>query len=510
MAGVNVLAQREITFTSTPQDWYESSAVSGTYFRRAALSPFVSADTSATGSEGSTQTTLQGWYYLAYIRVQGAYGYDTVILSTEAVNPLYTGRYSIGPYAPGAVMPAGSAPVPFVQGGMNDGAQVTTNFPIASAPSTCGNGADGTTAAPMPEPASGWWTGTVCPFGHASYVAAPVQTGRSFTVEVTALDANGLATTTKMMPAIGLYAASDAAGSLPSIAAQPIAFNAMAVGTTVVNASVGSSGGVRVGIADERGEGRPDFGYQARIFYADRLTPGLVPSGGGDVTITGTGFRSGNQVQVNGVAVTVKSWTANTIVFTAPDLSGVGATAGTALDVTVLDGGTGAVSTMSGVLTYEAAGQQAHTMLLVATPGTPAPMNVVDTGVFSVREVAADGVTAVAGSIVVFSVGAGAAVLGACGGATCSVTTDATGLAQTTVKPTAAGLLSLQATDGSLQQSVALTAVLQASKMALVQAPAAAEVVGQGSALPFYVDCKRSDYIQCCAGLGGHGNVQLV
>ena len=488
MTGVNVLVRRGITFSSTPQDWYESSTVTGTYFRRQPLSPFVSGDTSATGSEGSVQTALQGSYFFPYMQVQGIYKNDTVIVSTEPVNPLYTGRLSLGPYAPGAVSPAGRAPIPFSAGGVGLGSQVLANFKIADAPSVCGDGADGTLLAPLQEPASGWWKATLCPFGHAAYVTAAVKPDRTFSVEVTALDEDGLATTRELMPVLGVFAASDAAGSLPSIAIQPLAFNSLAVGTTSVHATVSSSGGVRVGVADQRGEGRPDFAYQARFFYADSISPALVPSDGADATITGTGFRTGNLVQVNGVAVTVKSWSANSILLTVPPLSVVGAAAGTPVDVTVRDRGTGAVSTMMGALTFQAAGQpQPNTMLLVAVPGSPASVGAPAFGVFSVRMMASDGVTPVVGATVVFSVGAGSATFGACSGPSCGVSTDANGLAQSSVTPTAAGLLNLQATCGGVQQSVSLTAQLQPLQMKLGGAPANAEVVGQASAAPFYV-----------------------
>ena len=488
MTGVNVLVQRGITFSSIPQDWYESSTVTGTYFRRHALSPFVRGDTSATGSEGSAQTALQGSYFFPYMQVQGVYKNDTVIVSTEPVNPLYTGRSSLGPYAPGTVSPAGRAPVPFLTGLVNIGSQVRANFKISDAPSVCGDGADGTMLAPIQEPASGWWNATLCPFGHTAYVAAAVKPDRTFSVEVTALDADGLATTREMMPVLGVFAATDAAGSLPSIAVQPLAFNSLAVGTTFVHATVSSSGGVRIGVADERGEGRPDFAYQARFFYADSVSPALVPSDGADVTITGTGFRTGNQVQVNGVAATVKSWSANMIVVTVPSLSLVGATAGTPVDVTVRDRGTGAVSTMTSVLTFQAAGQpQPNTMSLVAVPGSPASVGATASGVFSVRMMASDGMTPVVGATVVFSVGAGSATFGACSHSSCGVLTDANGLAQTSVTPTTAGLLNLQATCGGVQQSVSLTAQLQPLQMRLAGSPANAEVVGQASVAPFYV-----------------------
>ncbi len=50
---------------------------------------------------------------------------------------------------------------------------------------------------------------------------------------------------------------------------------------------------LRMVIADQRGAGRPDFNYQARVLYADSVAPASLPASGGTITITGTGFRTG-------------------------------------------------------------------------------------------------------------------------------------------------------------------------------------------------------------------------
>ncbi len=59
--------------------------------------------------------------------------------------------------------------------------------------------------------------------------------------------------------------------------------------------------GLRFVIADARGDGRPDFAYQARVLYADTIQPADTSLSGGQITISGMGFRAGNQVLVNGV-----------------------------------------------------------------------------------------------------------------------------------------------------------------------------------------------------------------
>ena len=64
---------------------------------------------------------------------------------------------------------------------------------------------------------------------------------------------------------------------------------------------------LRIAIADQRGDGRPDFNYGARVLYADSLNPATVSAAGGTVTINGMGFRTGNTVSVNGVAVNLQT-----------------------------------------------------------------------------------------------------------------------------------------------------------------------------------------------------------
>ena len=130
-------------------------------------------------------------------------------------------------------------------------------------------------------------------------------------------------------------------------------------GTTTLNAAPfasGAGGTVRIGIADQRGDGRPDFTYQARLFYADTLAPAVLGGSGGTVTVAGMGFRAGNAVTINGVAAQETSWSSTAIVVTVPGMAMVNAVSGTAVDVVVSDLGTGASSTMTAALTYEATG----------------------------------------------------------------------------------------------------------------------------------------------------------
>jgi hypothetical protein len=491
MSGVNVLMARETPYTTTPDAWYSVSAATGSAFRRSGLSPFVAAATSATGSMGTTSTGSRGAFSMPYLPMEDGAAFQNEVITTEPLNALYIGSLAVGPYGIGAVAPAGSSPVPF-QWQANAGDGQSVNFTIADAPSVCGNGLDGTASLPAAAPASGWWDGLLCGYGHASYAALSVRAGRSLTVEVTALDENGNATTTKAMPVIGLFAPTDAAGSLPSLGVAASAFQSMEVGTTTLAAqpfAAGGAGGVvRVGIADERGEGRPDFTYQARIFYADSVTPAevSVSSANATVTISGMGFRQGNEVLVNGVAAQVSSWTSTTIVAAVPSMAAAGATAGTGVDVEVVDLGTGATTTMTGALSY-GVGTLPDNMLLVSAPIGPQFVGSVVATPFAVRMLGSDGATPLAGQAVVFSTAAGTAQFTACGAATCTVTTDANGMASVSVDPLQAVAITLQATALGLTQTATFSGEADGSVMKVLSTPPAMIPVGTVGSTGFAV-----------------------
>ena len=488
MAGVNVVVQRQEM--NLPLDaWEEVTAVTGAQFRRADVSPFVAAGAGTVASMGTVSQQFPGYYQVPYIPLDAGYTFANLTVSTEAVNPLYTNAYSLGPYALNAVAPSGSSPVPVTSFQVGATFSVPENFSIADAAGVCGTGLDGVAADPAQIAATGWWNATLCGYGHASYLGVDVKPGRTFTIEATALDANGLATTAKAMPVIGLFAPGDYTsqpGNLPSLGVAVTAFQGLAYGTTVLSGSTGQLNRVTIGVADERGDGRPDYPYQGRMFYADNVEPAKVPSTGGTVTITGLGFRGGNALLINGVAATVSSWSANAIVATVPTMSAAHATGGTAVDVEVLDRGTGATSTITGGLIYSAAASLPNAMILLSAPAGTLPVGVAAAVPLSVRVVAQDGVTPIAGDKIVFSTTTGSASFG-CGASLCSAVTDATGIATTGVTPLGPGAITLQAADGTLLQTASFTAQSQPNSMAVLLAPTGSFPVGSPMATPFVV-----------------------
>ncbi len=490
MEGVNVLIRRSAN--GEPADtWFENSAVTGATFRRSTRSPFVPGDTTTLGSMGSTDATLAGFYSVAYIPIEsvGDTPWQNLAFSTEPVNPLYSGTYSLGPYTLGVVQPSGSSPQPvgtYVDG---PGTEQPQDFLIRDAAFACGNGQDGTAAAPAEIAATGWWTGLLCGYGHASYTTVNVHSNRSFTLEVTALDEQGIATEGKAMPVIGLFAPTDTPGALPSLGVTPAAFQSLTFATTSLHANTGHLASVSFGIADERGDGRPDFNFQGRLFYADTVSPSIIAPAGATLTLAGFGFRSGNTVTINGVNAGLISSTANTIVVTAPSMASARATDGTPVDVVVTDVGTGASTTLFSALTYHAGTALPNSMRVVSAPVGAGYVGDAMSVPFAVQVVAADGVTPVVGDAITFSAVSGSASLGACSasGAPCTVLTNANGMASTQVTPLQPGAVTIRAADATLSQSTTFNANAQAGSILVFAAPSGNLPVGVMAQPYFFV-----------------------
>jgi hypothetical protein len=456
MQGVNVVVHRLEPFWNYPEEWESASAVSGYLFRRSSanpVSPHIS--TTPTSGMGTTVASFEGAFNIYRIPLYDWEPWQSLVISTQPINPLYTGAYAVGPYETNAVQPSGSTNIQVATVMSPFGVYQYTNT-IDDAAATCDISGDGTESAPALAPGSGWWTGNLCSYGHSAWTQFTVRPGRTFTLEVTAQDEQRQATTSKALPVIGLWNASDPAGIAPSIASAPTAFNSAVNGTTTLTAQSGTGSllySLRMAIADQRGDGRPDYGYQARILYADSIAPASVPSFGGQVTITGMGFRPGNTVEVNGVTATVSSWTANTITVVVPSLH---ATTAITADVTVRDLVSGSTTTMSGALTYAA--PQPTLVLLSAPAGqifTGSPANVP----FAVQLLQSDGVTPIIGAAVGFSFTGAQVRFDACGGSSCTLSTDAEGRVSTTVTPLVPGVITLSTVGSGSTVTASFTAI---------------------------------------------------
>lgn len=431
-------------------DYQLVSGVTGVYYQASVISP-------VTGTQAVDQGGQQGYQEgLEIMRVVPLEGLSDVHIYSEPINPLYTGEYAIGPYVHTPSTPSGSTqtwtawsafPVP-------DQAQGVT-VSASDAAATCQPGNDGTEDSPAMLSTGGWQMGQLCGWGHNSWWAATIKAGRTWTLETTATDEAGRATIGKAEPVMGVWNAGDPTGTVPTVAIGAVPFNALALGVTQLHMdSTPSDSAVRIVVGDAYGMGRPDFTYATRLLYADSVQPLSVGAGGGTLIITGTGFKRGNAVLINGVAAAVQSWTDTQIVAFAPSAQAAGLVAGATADVSVIDPQTGGETTIAGALTYT----NATDLLRIVT--APTLLNTVETAAtpFTVEVFAADGVTPVGGATVQFALTAGSAALAACGSAnSCNVTTNSDGLAQTALTGGALGALTVTATEVSGGASVQVT-----------------------------------------------------
>src|ERR1019366_8819168 len=113
------------------------------------------------------------------------------------------------------------------------------------------------------------------------------------------LDETGQPTETKLLPVIGIWQLSDQSGN-PAPASTPSAFNSTTWGMSRLDAQFSATDTFRVGVADYRGDGRPDYFYHARLLYSDTVTPARLSLAGGVTTLNGVGFTPGLHVSVAG------------------------------------------------------------------------------------------------------------------------------------------------------------------------------------------------------------------
>ncbi len=438
MDWVNVTARRQNN--GITEDWQTTSALTGYMYSQAAGTPLNS--TPAINA-GSTTNGLDGYFTFRRVPLNGV---SNIFFTTEGINPLYSGEFAVGPYVRPPVTPSGSSVTTVDWSAVSTGDRPVNTFLTANdAASTCNPGQDGTESAPAVLDASGWQKGQLCGWAHNSWFNVSVAAGHSWTLEVTATDETGASTVNKAQPVMGVWDASDPAGTSPTVASQPVPFNSLALGMTQIQIGAPSADQtVRFSVSDQFGAGRPDFTYTARLLYAATVSPATLGVGGGRIVVSGTGFRQGNQLFVNNTPAQVLSWTATQIVANAPALAVAGAPLGTPLTVTVVDAQTAGSASISNALTYEVL---PNLMQQVSAPaaletGVPAPTP------FAVRVLTSDGLSPVPGALVTFAVVTGSAQFGACGTATiCTLASDAHGVVQTTVLGGAPGAVVLSATE---------------------------------------------------------------
>ncbi|CAN5722888.1 hypothetical protein BH10ACI4_BH10ACI4_35020 [soil metagenome] len=458
MQGVNVVGRRLEQFRSDTdvESWQTISSVSGARFRRISTNPVAGQDSDMSASMGTPGDFYEGWYLFSRVPMLPGF-WQWIVVETEPVNPLYVGAYSVGPYTQNTVQPSGDSTTykAGIMGSYSD--YEWFDFTVNGAAAVCTR-PGGSEATPQQVDVSGWWAGQLCGYGQTAWSGLTVKANRSLTVEVTAKDELGSATANKSMPVIGVWRSGDALGSAPALAAKD-ALNGVAAGMTSLTVSGMAGGALRMAIVDRRGDGRPDFHFGGRVLYSDSVSPANVAASGGVVTISWMGFRAGNTVAVNGVAATVQSWTSTSIMATVPSSRSFasGARSAVTANIVVRDLATGGATTMSGALQYAAPLPEG--MTVVSAPSGTAFVGVATGTAFAVRILQADGVTPVVGEPVTFSATAGTASFSACAAASCTVLTDVTGVASTTVTPLSAGAIGLLAVGDTTRAAAGFTAV---------------------------------------------------
>ncbi len=200
---------------------------------------------------------------------------------------------------------------------------------------------------------------------------------------------------------------------------------------------------VRLGIADERGDGRPDYAYEGWVLYADTVSPARLPASGGAIVIRGMGFRSTDTVLVAGQAALITSISPNEITAIAPAAAS-GVTGSVDVEVDDLPAYY-AAAVISGGISYNSGTGDALTLVT-------APMGTVSIGVpepFTVT--ALDANQSPAGGVsVVYTLVSGTASLG-CGLTTCTVAATGDGRATLNVTATSSAwsIVTASLTNGS-------------------------------------------------------------
>jgi hypothetical protein len=440
MQGVNVVAR--LMVSDAPSRQFVVASVSGFLFCGNAgniIDGYLDGDGLRYDRWGSDNPSVEGFYDLGQLPIPAGQTIAQYQISVEPLDPDWS--MGVEPYAPTQVTPSGSfVPVVVtVSSGSNAERDILMLRDEIVQPHP---GSGSTYASPAVLPQGGTWGSWISGYGSVDYFEFTAQANRTASVAVTAVDEMGQPTENKLLPVIGIWELSDQTGDTPP-AATPSAFNTTNFAMTRLDAQFAVSESFRVGVADFRGDGRPDYFYQASLLYSDSVVPARVSLAGGVSTLNGIGFNPGQQVMVcssispdgsclggnNGATL---SASASQIQAGLPPA----AQEGTAT-IQVTDPVSGAFSQMIGALTYGASPTDLLLLLQGSEPATPVGSAAANP--IRIRAVAADGVTPVSGATIAWSSTNGLQFSVCSGDGSCSVLSDAAGESSTSVTPTATG-----------------------------------------------------------------------
>lgn len=470
MQGVKVVARWIDPNTGLPSRRYSIASVSGFLFRGNAgnaATGFTDAGGERYDKFGADNPALEGYFDLAGLEFPDGGATAQYQITAEAVSPLCVEASSVGPYRTNQVTPSGAAGAITVT--VSRGDELTRDLVMAGSALPAGR-SGGSFAAPAGVPATGSWAGSLSPYGDADYYFLTAHGKRTLTVKATALNEASKTAQNKALPVIGIWDAAAALNSPPLASAYY--FNSAEAAATVLNALLPAAGNFKLGIADFRGDGRPDFRYRARVFYGDSVMPERVaPQPGATLSVRGIGLDASTTAKINGQATTVIAALADRIVLAAPSVpDGV-----YNLDLQARDGST---SSLVNAVTYGAiAGDRILLLQGAANPATPVGGEAPNP--FRVRVVQADGVTPVAGAKVSFSSSLGGVLFDRCGTANCLLLTDEQGEASTRMVPAAAGSFTVMA---AISPSASVTGSITATTpAAAISALSAYSRIAQGA-----------------------------
>lgn len=487
MQGVNVVA-RPLDANGNPLYEYTVTAVSGAGFsckRGNPITGWLDANDDPLSTWGSNDPALQGSFDLSGIPLPPAISAASYQLSFEPINPLFMLGESVGPYIDGSPTPSGTMPVLNLPS-LAPGAAQNLNITIADSASGNLQDAIATPDAPRNLPPSGLWTGRLGQVGQTDWFAFPVRSGHTFTIVTQALNESGAPTGAKALPVIGIWEGMNPISSPSSGWAPPL--NAYATGATWLMVTPSADEIVRLGVADLRGDGRPDYTYNGWVLYADSVQPQRLPLTGGPIVIHGMGFRPSDTVRIAGKKAVITSISPTEITAIAPAAPN-GVTGSVEVEVDDLPM-FNAAAIISAGLSYDSGNGDSLTL-------NNAPSGTVPIGVpipFTVT--ALSPALAPAGGVsVTYAVASGNATLG-CGSTTCSVLSTGDGMAAINVTAPSAGAsvvvaslsngASLQAhfTGGTPPTLAALTPMLSVAAGATVDWIAQALALNNGTPAP--------------------------
>ncbi len=151
---------------------------------------------------------------------------------------------------------------------------------------------------------------------------------------------------------------------------------------------------------------------------------------------------------------------------TVPSLHTLGVSTALVANVTVEDRSTGGTTVMTQALSYAA---PVTTLSLLTAPAGTVVLGQQAMVPFAVQVLQGDGVTPVVGEAVTLTTTTGAVQFAACGAATCTLSTDAQGIASTFVTPGTSGAITLQATGVDGTAVASFTAITQVRTATAVQ-----------------------------------------